>query len=143
LIPKTASGAIVDASVAVKWVVEEKYSGAARSLAGWSLYAPDLLYIECGNILWKKAAKGDLTLEQASLALRELQTSPVEIGASGPLLERALRLAGELRHPVYDCIYLALAEERKMPLVTADERLARVVAHGNVAGVEVRRLDEF
>jgi predicted nucleic acid-binding protein len=87
--------------------------------------------------------KGDLTLAQASRALKELQTSPVAITASGPLLERALMLAGALRHPVYDCIYLALAAERKMPLVTADERLARVVAQANLARVEVQRLDEL
>jgi predicted nucleic acid-binding protein len=143
LIREAISGAIIDASVAVKWVVGEKLSDAARLLAGWSLHAPDLLYIECGNILWKKAVKGDLTLPQASRALRELQTSPVAITASGPLLERALVLAGALRHPVYDCIYLALAAERKMPLVTADERLARVVAQANLARVEVQRLDEL
>jgi predicted nucleic acid-binding protein len=52
-------------------------------------------------------------------------------------------LAGALRHPVYDCIYLALAAERKMPLVTADERLARVVAKVKLARVEVQRLDDL
>jgi len=134
---------IIDASVAVKWVVEEKLSGAARSLAGRSLHPPDLLYIECANILWKKAVKGDVTLKLASRALKELQTSPVTIAASGPLLERALMLAGELRHPVSDCIYLALAEERKMPLVTADQRLAQVVVRAKLARVEVLGLDEW
>jgi predicted nucleic acid-binding protein len=143
LIREAISDVIVDASVAVKWVVEEKLSDAARLLAGRSLHAPDLLYIECGNILWKKAVKGDLTLPQASRALKELQTSPVEISPSGLLLERALELAFALRHPVYDCIYLALAAERKMPLVTADERLARVVANANLARVKVQRLDEL
>lgn len=88
---------IVDASVAVKWVLEEEFSDEARSLAGKELYAPDLLYIDCANILWKKAAKGDLTLPQAASALKELQTSPVAVIVSGPLLEKALALAGVLR----------------------------------------------
>lgn len=131
---------IIDASVAVKWVVEEEFSDEARSLAGQDLHAPDLLYIECANILWKKAAKGDLTLTQAERASKALQISPVMVVPSGPLLEKALALAGALRHPVYDCLYLALAAEKKMPLITADERLARVVARYKPERIEVRRL---
>lgn len=134
---------IVDASVAVKWVVEEVFSDVATALAGKELYAPDLLYIECANILWKKAVRGDLTLAQAARALKELQRSPVVVIASGPLLEKALALSGALRHPVYDCVYLALAAEQKMPLITADERLARVVARHKLARIEVRRLGEL
>jgi predicted nucleic acid-binding protein len=140
---EASSAFIVDASVAVKWVVDEQFSDAARLLAGARLYAPDLLYIECANILWKKAVKGDVTHSQAARALKELRTSPVTIVASGPLLEKALAMAGVLRHPVYDCVYLALAAEKKMPLVTADERLARVVAQGKVARVEVQMVRDL
>jgi predicted nucleic acid-binding protein len=143
LIPEAGSGLIVDASVAVKWVVAEEFSDAARLLAGALLYAPDLLYIECANILWKKAVKGDLKHSQAARALKELRTSPVTIVASAPLLERALAMAEVLRHPVYDCVYLALAAEKKMPLVTADERLARVVAQRKLARVEVQMVKDL
>jgi predicted nucleic acid-binding protein len=143
LIPGASSGLIVDASVAVKWVVEEEFSGAARSMAGADLYAPDLLYIECANILWKKTTKGDLTEAQASQALKELQTSPVVIVASAPLLERALAMAGRLRHPVYDCVYLTLAADRKVPMVTADERLARVAAKFRLPAFAVLTLKEI
>lgn len=137
------SGWIVDASVAVKWVVEEEFSDAARLLAGEALYAPDLLYIECANILWKKAMKGDLTPSEAARALSELRTSPVKIIVSAPVLERALAMAEVLRHPVYDCVYLALAAEKKMPLVTADERLVRVVAQRKLARVKVQMLKDL
>jgi predicted nucleic acid-binding protein len=143
LIAKAGSGFIVDASVAVKWVVEEDFSDAARLLAGETLFAPDLLHIECANILWKKALKGDLTHSQAARVLKELRTSPVTTVASGPLLESAFGMAEELRHPVYDCVYLALAAERKMPLITADQRLARVVVQRKLARVEVRVLREL
>ena len=134
------SGLVVDASVAVKWVVEEEFSGAARQLAGATLYAPDLLYIECANILWKKTTKGDLSRSQAAQALKDLQTSPVLVVAAGPFLEKALAMAEVLRHPVYDCVYLALAAEKKMPLVTADERLARVAANQKLPHVVVTSL---
>ncbi len=45
--------AIVDASVAVKWVVQEPGSDRARWLAKAKLEAPDLLSTECANVLWK------------------------------------------------------------------------------------------
>jgi hypothetical protein len=70
----------------------------------------------------------NLTHSQASRALNEVQSSPVVIAPSDPLLGGALAMAEALRHPVYDCVYLALAAEKKMALVTADGRLARVMA---------------
>jgi predicted nucleic acid-binding protein len=41
----------------------------------------------------------------------------------GQLAPRAHEIAGILDHPVYDCFYVALAENRSCLLVTADERL--------------------
>ena len=45
----------------------------------------------------------------------------------------AARLAIELDHPAYDCIYLALALERGVPFVTADQRLLRRAAQSAYA----------
>ena len=47
-----------------------------------------------------------------------------ELLAIGPLRRRALEIATALRHPAYDCFYLALAETRDAELVTADRRFA-------------------
>jgi len=116
--------AVVDASVAVKWVVDEPDSGLARSLAPAALEAPDLLPIECANILWKKAAIGDLTRKEAAERLGFLLRAPVTFTASHELLDLALDVALEWQHPVYDCIHIALAIRRNIPLITADKRLA-------------------
>lgn len=115
--------AVVDASVAVKWVVEETDSNPARSLAGASLEAPDLLLVECANILWKKVRIGDLTRQDARGCLDVLVQAPVNFTADRELLAPAMDISFELRHPIYDCLYLALAIRREIPLVTADERL--------------------
>ena len=116
--------AVVDASVAVKWVVEERDSGSARGLASARLEAPDLLLVECANILWKKVGIGDLTRPEAAARLGILMRAPVTLAASRELLDVAMELALEWRHPVYDCLYAALAMRRNISLVTADKSLA-------------------
>ena len=67
------TGVVIDASVAIKWVVDEEGSDDAVPLiVGPALSAPDLLTSECGNILWKKARRGELTRDEASLAMNLL-----------------------------------------------------------------------
>ena len=117
--------AVVDASVAVKWVVRETGSDSARSLSRARLELPDLLLVECANILWKKVRIGDLTRQDAIGCLAVLLQAPVNFTACRDLVESAMALSLELQHPVYDCLYLALALRRAVPLVTADERLTR------------------
>ena len=135
--------AVVDACVAVKWVVEEIDSDVARSLSRDRLEAPDLLPVECANILWKKVRIGDLSRRDAKLCLEALMAAPVKLTAGSELLVSALELALELQHPVYDCVYLALALRRDIPLVTADERLATAVRKRNKLAARVLLLPEL
>ena len=131
---------VIDASVAVKWVIEEDGSADAAALlgGGHALCAPDLLMPECANILWKKARRAEITADEAILAAELLQRAAIELVPMRPLMAAALRLAVELGHPAYDAAYLALSRDRGCPLVTADGQLARVVAeHG---GPDLRHL---
>jgi predicted nucleic acid-binding protein len=59
----------------------------------------------------------------------------VAITASRELLDRALQIALDLKHPVYDFVYLALAERSKIPLVTADRRLVSAVNKRRSLGI--------
>ncbi|MEM7642169.1 MAG: type II toxin-antitoxin system VapC family toxin [Pseudomonadota bacterium] len=142
-VPDPSAGAVVDASVAVKWVIGEAGSIAAAGLLdGRALVAPDLILPECANILWKKATRGEIDAQEAGLAADILARMEVELVGHRRLMPDALRLALDLRHPAYDCAYLALALDRGLPMVTADLRLVRTVAaHGRYAG-HVRSLDE-
>lgn len=127
--------AVVDASVAVKWVVDEPDSDRARLLSRARLEAPDLLPVECANILWKKVVRRDLTPDEASTRLKLLLEAPVSLAESGPLLAAALKLSLDLHHPVYDCVYLALALLRDIPLISADEKLVTALRKsGRVSG---------
>lgn len=121
------SGFVIDASIAVKWVVDEDGTLEALSVRKHALVAPDLLIPECANILWKKVRLGELTADEAGFAARLLARADIDLAPMRPLMENATRIAMTLDHPAYDCIYLALAETRSMPFVTADERLLRKV----------------
>jgi predicted nucleic acid-binding protein len=115
---------VVDASVAIKWFAPEVLSPEAESLldGGDDLFAPDLLLLECGNIIWKKVRLGELARADGEAALAALRTGPIRLLDTTPLVERALQLGHAIQHPVYDCVYLASAEAVDAIVVTADRR---------------------
>jgi predicted nucleic acid-binding protein len=135
----TRADYVIDASVAVKMVIAEPGSAAARRLARRRLAAPDLLLPECANILWKAARRGELSPPQAQLACAALLALPLEIVPARALLPAALLRAMTLAHPAYDCLYLELAGTERLPLVTADLRLQRL----SQPGVRVIGLDDL
>lgn len=135
---------VIDASVAIKWVVTEEGSPEAVSLlSGTPLCAPDLMMAECANILWKKVARGELTAQVATLAARALEHAAVELHPMRALIEPATQLAIDLDHPAYDCIYLALAQANDWRFVTADKRLLDKVrrSSGMDAGLAISLYD--
>jgi predicted nucleic acid-binding protein len=116
---------VLDASVAIKWVLHEAGDVEARAIIerGEPLIAPDLITAEVTNVAWQRFLKGDIGLRQAVLIALEVPRVFAELFALAPLAARALEIAAELRHPAYDCFYLALAESEDALLVTADRRL--------------------
>ena len=122
---------VVDASIAIKWVIEEEGTSEALALRqGNHLLAPELLVGECANILWKKVQKEELRRDEALLAARILERADIEILPTRALLSAAARIAIELAHPAYDCLYLALALDHDCRLVTADRSFLRRLAQG-------------
>ena len=127
------SGYVIDASVAVKWVLTEEYSDQAATLldGGEVLCAPELLFAETANALWAMARRGDFGRDSLRDALNLLLDAPIAIPATmRQLAPAAARLALDLDHPAYDCFYLALALQEQRPMVTADRRFyAKVSSH--------------
>jgi predicted nucleic acid-binding protein len=122
---------VIDASIAVKWVVDESGTPEALELRERAkLIAPELLIAECANILWKKVQWHELLKEEALLAARLLKGAEIELRPMRSLLDRATRMSIEIDHPAYDCVYLALATETKCQFVTADERFLRKLDQG-------------
>ena len=121
---------VVDASVAVKWLVAEDEADVAEELAtgGHDLHAPRLMASEVANALWRKARTGEIEGRAAGILLADVRDMPVRWGADEILSADAARLALALDHPIYDCVYLALAHRIGATVVTADRRFANAVA---------------
>lgn len=125
----------------MKWLIDEPGSDAAFALQGHDLVAPALMRVEAANVLRTLTKKKVLKAETAGDLLRLLQQAPMDIVDPDDALEqRALELALELEHPVYDCLYLALSDRLDRMLITADKRFLRALAasryEGRAVGLE-------
>jgi predicted nucleic acid-binding protein len=130
------SDLVIDANVAAALLLDLAYSSRAREAVSGAkdIIAPDIVVHEFANALWKLSISGKMTENFAHQALIGLESLVSEFVAGRTLAHQALRIALELRHPVYDCFYLALARDRDAPLLTADRRLAERAAPTQFAG---------
>jgi len=125
---------VVDASVIVKWYLSEPDSAAAEGLHDEDTIAPELWISETANALWKRHARGEIDSRvldgfAATAGSSTITTEPIIRD-----IAYALDLARRLRHPVYDCLYLASAIRNDTHVVTADRRFfAAVAKHPDLA----------
>jgi predicted nucleic acid-binding protein len=128
---------IVDANVATYWCVETPLTIPAKTILKRSdLFAPGLLRLEVTHALFKYLRAGMITYGQLRDGMEGVHDAILEFVDDGKLLHAGTDLALANNHPVYDCLYLALALERREPLATADRRLA-ALAQSIGVGVEL------
>ncbi len=122
-------GFVLDASVALKWVLNEpsRHRDLMIQNAFLSesidLFAPDFFELEVAHVLAKCARRGLIFDPSAHHA--SVKTTAPRFFPSQPLIPRALEIADRHRIGVYDCVCVALAECEGLEFITADERLAR------------------
>jgi predicted nucleic acid-binding protein len=116
---------VVDASVVVKWFVPEIHSAAARRLLELphEYVAPDLLFAETANTIWKKIRRKELTAEEGRKLVADIGRIAVETVSCRVLAEDAHALANATGRTVYDAMYVALAVRLETRSITADDRL--------------------
>jgi predicted nucleic acid-binding protein len=121
---------VVDASVIIKWYVPEDNYEAARAMrtAETALAAPDLLFSETANILWKLVRRGEMTASRAIEIIEEVSAAPFITISNQSLAQDALNLAIATGLSAYDASYVALAIRLDKILITADEKLVRKLA---------------
>ena len=139
-----AGPVVVDASVVVEYLVDLGRTRATDRLFGalvdadrnLELWAPDLVYAECASALRKLVARKAVPATAGGRAIDQLRRLPLRVTGTRSLLREMWSLRGRLTS--YDACYLALARRLDVPLVTADEKLARATR-----GVRVLLLEEL
>ena len=130
---------VVDASVALKLLVEEPGSAQARLFFGQldspeppAFYVPDLLYVECANTIWKYVWRHHYAARAAQAALAALAALNLQAVPTQHLFQDAFRLSVRHRISAYDACYLALAQRLRCPLVTEDlDLVGKIHAHAS------------
>jgi len=119
---------VIDASVGLKWFIEESRSTAARKILekGTGFIVPNIFIPEICNVVWKKIKNQEVTAEQGQAIVTSLPAVIDHIVPTAELAQRAFDLAVQFNHPVYDCLYLALAERESSTLITDDAKLVTV-----------------
>jgi predicted nucleic acid-binding protein len=122
---------ILDASVALKWVLPEPLASKALQLRDeyrqqiHELLSPDAFPVEVSHALTRAERRKIIPVGHAAGFLANiLQTSPA-LHPYIPLLSRATDLSSQVRVGVYDCLYIALAEQENCELLTADDKLVK------------------
>lgn len=120
---------VIDASVVIKAYVPEILSDKAVEVMSrvadgeLVLLAPDLLYPETGNILWKKRRLHELTIAEADEIVDAISALPIKIEASRPVMPLAVTIAMQSGITVYDAMYVAVARIYETRMITADKKL--------------------
>lgn len=127
---------VLDVSVAVKWFLpprDESHVAEAISLLDLSkkglahFIVPDLFLIEFASAMQKAVRRSRWPAREASDAVQDVLSQELLTVASRPLVQRAFAIASTHNYSVYDCIYVALAEEVGCEMITADERLVNAL----------------
>ena len=134
---------IIDASVATKWFLNEERSNAARMLLDDAVLriAPDWIIQEVSHAIFRQWRNNNILAEQARMAVGALPNCLNKLLQSADYAALAFDIALTIRHPVYDCLYIACAEIEHATLITDDKKLFRAVQNTDYRNY-VRLLDD-
>lgn len=125
---------VLDPCIGFKWLVDEEHSDIARLVREdfrrgvHALVAPDVFPIEVAHALTRAERQSRLTPPEGGVLWTELMTTCPALFSSLPLLPHAYQIASAARIGIYDCLYVALAEQQECEFLTADERLFRTLS---------------
>jgi len=121
---------VLDASAAVRLILGDPAAAELEKVirAAPLVLAPELMLTEVANALWKLQRAKQLAGLDPQQLLADASDLVDRVEPDRHLQAEALALACHLDHPVYDCLYLALARREAATLITADRRLQQLAA---------------
>ncbi|MFM9905708.1 MAG: type II toxin-antitoxin system VapC family toxin [Pyrinomonadaceae bacterium] len=124
---------VVDASVIIKWYVEEIHDAEAELLleGNFEIHCPELVISELGNIIWKKTRRGEISDEKALRIAAALLEQDITFHPQKSLLTSSLVGAISTAQTVYDWTYLSLAISLCCKFITADSRSYKAICTTN------------
>ena len=120
---------VLDSSVGFKWLVTEPLSDKAELLRQdyqngiHELVSPDVFPVEVTHALTRAERQGRITPVEGAKLYIDLMTSLPRLLRYLPFLPRAYEISSQMRVGVYDCLYVAVAEQEKCDLLTADGKM--------------------
>ena len=134
---------VTDASVVIKWFVEEEYSDKALDLRDdyvsrmTDITSPELLSFEVLNSLRYNPEFGEKDLKESAAAMEKYSLWYFPL--LGELAEKSIENALRYGISIYDASYISLGELRRTTVYTADERL-----RGKVKGIPwIRHISDY
>ncbi|MHA1590061.1 MAG: type II toxin-antitoxin system VapC family toxin [Candidatus Njordarchaeales archaeon] len=119
---------VIDASALAKYILKEPNW---REIEKYLINAMSVDHVvkEVSNAIWKAYIRGFITIkdvEKKLHALMKLIGINIVLVNELELLEKAVEIAIKERIPVYDSLYIALAERERKPLITSDKKQAAI-----------------
>ena len=121
---------VLDASVALKWVLNEPDSEIALQVRSeirqqlHQILAPDTFLAEIGHALTRSERKGLIRPPESLTFYGDILSTAPDLHSIIPLMPRAIELSSQVRHGVYDCLLIALGERENCSVLTADNAFA-------------------
>ena len=122
----------LDACVALSILLPEKDTDAALALREdfrnriHELVAPDSLPIEIAHALTRAERQGKIDAGSGQLLFDGFLDTCPPLFPYFDYIDRAMQLSSKFRIGVFDCVYVALAEEQECLVVTSDNRLSEL-----------------
>lgn len=120
---------VIDASVVLKWYIpDEEIECADRIKRDFLdkrilLSAPSIIHYEINNVVLNAVRSKRLSVNRATLALKDFYFSDIKFHSSSLLLLSTFKLAEEFNISSYDASYVALSQSARIPFYTADAKL--------------------
>lgn len=135
---------VVDASIAAKWYMPDEIAVPLSSphFIDRELIAPDILFFELYSLLCKRHRMGHMDKHMVETAIKDFQhmihSKTLCLYPVAEYERQATNIAYDIKHPFYDCCYLALAQVENCAVITADKQLAMrgKAIHSNIILVE-------